>query len=346
MPDNKPVVYILRGDDREAIETHIHNFYQSLGEAEIADLNFTHLEGGQVDLNDLRGAALALPFLTERRLVVLEDALKLVEGGGETRKKDQFLALLESLPTSTALVLVLPDSQKVRKRDGRWESYWSTLGQKHWLMLWADEAGGKVYIQDCPLPSAREMGHWIRNKAMERSGNFTIGAAQILADYVGNNTQRATQEIDKLLTYANFERPVDEDDVQRLGIQDRESDIFELVDSIGSRNGQKALDLLHLLLEEMSFGQLFSMVVRQFRLILQAREIMDAGGGEGDIAKILRLRSFVGQKIASQARKFDMHSLESIYYLLQKIDMDVKTSRVDGDVVLDMFIARLAEGLI
>ena len=77
MPAEKPIVYILRGDDREAIEAHIHKAYASLGAPEMAALNTTHLEGKSITLNDLRASALALPFLTERRLVVVDDALKL-----------------------------------------------------------------------------------------------------------------------------------------------------------------------------------------------------------------------------------------------------------------------------
>ena len=65
MTEAKPVVYILRGDDREAIEAHIHAFYASLGTPDMAELNITRLEGKTASLNDLRSAALALPFLTE-----------------------------------------------------------------------------------------------------------------------------------------------------------------------------------------------------------------------------------------------------------------------------------------
>jgi len=346
MSNDKPVVYLLRGDDRQAIESHIQAFYQGLGAPDMAAMNFTRLEGKVADLNALRSAALALPFLTDRRLVVLEDALKMMDGDHSTEKREKFIGLLDSLPASTALVLVISDTQKVRKRDGRWENYWTHLNQKHWLLQWVAEAGSRAYIQNCALPSDREMGHWIQDKAEEKGGSFTLMAAQMLADYVGTNTLRADQEITKLLTYVNFARPVDDDDVRRLGIQDQQSDIFAMVDAIGFRNGQKALKLLHILLEEMAFGQLFSMVVRQFRLILQAREIMDDGGTEREVARILGLQQFVAGKIVTQAQKFEIADLVKIYLNLQKIDMDVKTSRMDGEIALDLLITQLSTGLL
>ena len=134
--------------------------------------------------------------------------------------------------------------------------------------------------------------------------------------------------------------------MRRLGIQDQQSDIFAMVDAIGQRNGKKALELLHTLLEEMAFGGVFSMVVRQFRLILQAREIMNAGGAESEVARTLGLQPFVARKIVSQAQNFEMAALEMIYHHLQKVDMDVKTSRMDGEVALDLLITELSKGLI
>jgi DNA polymerase III subunit delta len=346
MPESKPVVYILRGDDREAIEAHIHSFYTNLGTVDMADMNTTRLEGKTADLNDLRAAALALPFLTERRLVVLEDALKMFEGGEGKDNRDVFLDLLNRLPVSTALVLVIDDFQKNRKEGGVWQTYWATLNQKHWLIRWAEDAGNHALIVDCPLPTARNMTHWIRKKASDLGGALTAQAAGVLAEYVGNNTQRAVQEITKLLTYVNYARPVDDDDVRRLTVQEHQSDIFEMVDAIGARDGSKAIELLHRILEEGEIAPVFGMIVRQFRLLLQAREIIDEGGDESQVAKKLGQHHFVARKVSSQTRQFRSSELEKIYRLLQEMDVAMKTGRMDGETALDMFITRVSKNLV
>ena len=79
MAEEKPVVYILQGDDREAIESP-SEFRRSLGTPDMADMNTTRLEGKRLT-STICGAALALPFLTERRLVIVEDALRFFDGG-------------------------------------------------------------------------------------------------------------------------------------------------------------------------------------------------------------------------------------------------------------------------
>lgn len=339
MPEDKPIVYVLRGDDRQAIKTHIATFIGALGDADMAEMNTTRLDGSTTDLNTLQSAALAMPFLAERRLVILEDALKPYVGRGKQALRTKFLTLLDDLPTSTALVLTVEDQQKYSRREG---TAWQTLNSSHWFIQWAKTAGNRVMIIDCALPSEGNMPVWISKKAADLGGEFTRDAALMLRDYIGNNTQQALQEIDKLLAYVNYQRPVTAADVEFLTVQDRQSDMFAMVDAIGNRDANKALELLHILLEEMDFIPLFGMVVRQFRLLVQAREILDLGGNEEDLIKTFGLPAFVVRKIQAQARQFDLPTLEGIYQHLLEIDLGEKTGRMPGEIALDMLIARLA----
>lgn len=344
MPEEKPVVYILRGDDREAVEGHLQAFYESLGAPDMADMNTSHLEGNTCSLNDLQSAALAMPFLTERRLVILEDAVKPYAGGGKQKIRQEFLSLLDALPPSTGLVLVVQDSMKYISKTKRWD--WSTVNDQHWLIKWANNAGARALVIDCPLPRGRDMENWIRKKAADLGGAITPQAANKLSDFVGSNTLRASQEITKLLTYVNYARPIDHDDVEQLTTEDRESDIFDLVDAIGRRDGAKALEMLHLLLEVSDVIPIFSMITRQFRLLLQSKEITVGGGNEREVTQRLHLHPFVASKLVAQGNKFDLAGLETIYQRLLEIDVDHKTGCMPGDIALDVLITQLAEGLV
>jgi len=352
MPKEKPIVYILRGDDRQAIEAQIRTFYNSLGSPDMAAMNTSRLDGKTTSISELQAAAMALPFLAERRLVVVEDALQPYARGGQAtsqartpEKRDKFIDLLDSLPQTTALVLVIPDERKSRKRGGMWQTYWRTLNENHWLIKWANQAGKRAYIIDCALPSEREMPGWIINKAKEMDGNINAAGAQLLAQYVGNNTQRAEQELLKLLTYVNFDEPVNEDDVETLCFNEMQASIFDMVDALGNRDGKAALHLFHLLLEEGDFFyQIFPMVVRQIRLLIQAREILDLGGTVQDLVKTLGVPAFVAGKIHTQAQKFDLPTLEALHHHLLEIDLGEKTGSMPGEVAMDVLIGRLAGG--
>ncbi|MDY6846546.1 MAG: hypothetical protein SVP52_05370 [Chloroflexota bacterium] len=56
----KPIVYILRGDDQEAIKSHVKSLYSKLGEPDMAEMNTTRLEGKSADLNESHSSDKAL----------------------------------------------------------------------------------------------------------------------------------------------------------------------------------------------------------------------------------------------------------------------------------------------
>ncbi len=86
---------------------------------------------------------------------------------------------------------------------------------------------------------------------------------------------------------------------------------------------------------------LWGMIIRQFRLLLQAREMLDARAGVPEIQKSLGLHEFVAGKICAQAKRFSLAALESIYHELLEIDERAKNSQVSLDLALDMLVVQL-----
>jgi DNA polymerase III subunit delta len=343
LADSKPVVYLLYGDDEYAISQYLAAMYARLGDPSTADLNFTRLDGRTASDNDLRGATGSIPFLAERRVVVLAHPFARQPEGGKkaerARFQEQFIALLDSLPESTALVLVVED--QVRRGD------WETMRADHWLMQWARQASGRALLKSFGLPSGAEMQRWVRKAAEAQGGEFTSQAAASLVELVGSDTRMAALEIDKALSYVNRARPVEHADVELLTARIDQPDIFALVDALGARDGKEASRRLHILLEEQDWLSIFGMIARQFRLLLLAREIVARGGGPDQVADELkgepfRVAPFIAKKLVQQASRFTLPGLEDIYRRLLALDESLKSSQMDASVALDVFIADLA----
>jgi DNA polymerase-3 subunit delta len=100
--------------------------------------------------------------------------------------------------------------------------------------------------------------------------------------------------------------------------------------------------LLQRLLEQDDPASIFAMVVRQFRLVLQARDLLDRRGPTANFAQELRLHPFVADKAAAQARKFTLPALEAIYRKLLAIDLAIKTGEIPADLAIDTFVAAFA----
>ena len=326
----KPVIYILHGDDEYAIAQFVSNMEAKLGDPSTAGLNITHFEKGSLPLEEIAAVVQSMPFLAERRLVVLHDPLS---GMQSSKVREQFKGLLAKVPPTTALVLVI-SRPLIPHRERR-------SGKQHWLQKWAREHKGRVYEKELFLARGPEMVRWIQNQAKKADGEITSEAAALLANLVDEDPRIAVQEIDKLLAYVNYSRAVEPDDVEHLVAYVGGGDVFAMVDALGEGDGKIALRMLHQLLEGDDPLRLFGKIVRQFRLLLLTRELLDLGCREDEIARVLKTFPFVVRKLIPQTRNFSIESLEEIFRRLLDIDEAIKTGKIEGDVALDTLVTAL-----
>jgi len=332
----KPTFYLLRGDDNTRIKEIIAGFQAGLGDPSMADLNTTRHEGASLGFETLQADALTMPFLADRRLIIVENAQDFLSRMAKERAQ-ACLDLFGNLPETTALVMLVEDQQTKR----RGERYWEHGKTYAWLTDWMRGHNDQALLIDCALPDDEDMPSWILRKAKELGGGFRPDAARLLASYVGNNTMRARNEVEKLITYVGERQVVEEADVSLLTAQEQEGNIFTLTDALGERNSKAAMQQFMLLMEDNDLLELTGMIHRQFRLLIQAREILDAGGKAQDIERELSVLGFVSRKLADQARRFSMRQLLEIHDRLLKIDLDMKSGGIPGDVAYELLIADL-----
>jgi DNA polymerase III subunit delta len=324
-----PVVTILHGDDDHAIGQALTSLIGLMGDPGLAEMNISRLDGLQARLDDVRSQAYTLPLLAERRMVILNNPFA---GNNESLQKE-FNGLLNGLPPSAAMVLVINDT--FERKD------WKTLPEKHWLKTWAKDHEQAVLNLTFRLPVGDQMNSWIIQYARSLSGQFEPSAAYELAGHVGNDTRLAAMEIEKLLNYVDYKRAVRPADVELLTTASNSVNIFALVDEVAQMNSRKALGLLHQLLDQQDASSLFFIIVRQFRLLIPAREILDEGGSAEEIERELKQHPFVAKKLAGQARHFTLARLIDIYHRLFEIDEAQKTGQAPLELGLDTFIASL-----
>ncbi len=286
-------------------------------------MNTARLEARAVSDEELNNAVNAMPFLAEKRLVFLSGPSARTSAPAARQK---FLDFLLAAPPSTLVVM----HEAVEPREAA----------KHWLVKRAEK--GDLKAEAFFMPRLKEMPGWIMAEAKRQKGQIEPAAAARLAEMVGEDTRAAAQEITKLLTYVDFARSVTLADVEIVSVVSAQGDVFALVDALGSGNGKKAQKVLHQLLEDEDAMALWGMVIRQFRLLLQAREIIEARGGSLQVQQALGLHEFVAGKVTEQARRFSLSVLEAIYHKLLEIDEGAKTSQAPLDLALDTLIVELA----
>jgi len=326
-------IVILQGDDRLSIEEEITAIAEEAGQDTFSELNTTHLDGSTLNFNEISMQLNMFPLGGNKRIVILDNALETI---GKKGARDWLQDILSNFSPATMLVLILEDEKKFRKSAMVWEA----VGAEHWLKETTKQFSGDARWIELSLPSDRNMPGWIIKEAEKQGGIFHPRAAVELSRLVGNDLFQARQEIGKAIYYVGDDKQVSVDVVRLLCASTKEESVFALVDAVGQRNGKLALKLLRELNIEMPIHYIFSMLVRQVRLLILAKEALADGGVEKGVMASCKLRhTFIAKKLISQARQFSIEALEDIYRTLDRMDEDSKVGRVTLDAALDGLIA-------
>jgi DNA polymerase-3 subunit delta len=319
-----PILYLLHGEDDFGMAGFLSAMEEKLGDPASAQMNITRFDEGGFNLEGLRGTVMAIPFLAPRRLVVAENIVRKIGRGKEEQEK--FIHLVEQIPPTTALVLL----------EG------SELKSSNWLFKWAQANPEKAFVRSYALPKGGQLIDWMRKYAAGQGGEITPQAAALLAENVGEAPRAAAGELDKLLAYVNYSRPVEVDDVEAAAaFVIGGGDYFQFIDAVAQRNGKQAMDMLGKLLDEQDPLALFFSLVGHFRLLLQTREIYEGGGQEGAVAEVLGIHPYRAKKLTGQAKMMSVDTLEQIYFTLRQLDLEIKTGQIDSDLALEMLVANL-----
>lgn len=321
--------YVFHGEDEFSRAEALAEMKAKMGDPSMTSLNTTVFDGRKITLAELIHACDAVPFLGERRLVIVEGLLTRLEPpkrGKITQEARAFIEGLQEylrrLPESTRLVFLEPRS----------------LAKDNPILKLAQKEK-RGYAKEFKPPRRGELNWWITQRVKSKGGDILPSAVTELAAFVGNDLRLLDQEIEKLITYVGGGRPITEKDVRLLVSYAQEANIFQMVDALGHRNRRRALTLLHELLDG---GQppayLLAMITRQFRILMQIKELSQGGASKEEIRARLGLHPFVVDKGLEQARNFSTSQLEAIYRRLLETDTAIKTGRTEPTLALDLLI--------
>jgi DNA polymerase III subunit delta len=340
----KPTVILLFGDDELALEERLTDFIARLAEPANAEINLSRFSAARLDMETFETQLLAAPFLAPRRMVVLD------LGTLTSRRLDfpeRFFHLLETMPaTSVVVALERVDFQALERRPRG--SSTADAAQAHAaaspFYRWVRDHAGRAVARELRRPRGAAFERWAIERARHHGAEMDGKAAALLREYTGEETLLADQELRKLAAYVDGARPIGAADLERLTPFRAEGDVFAMVDSVGGRDGAKAMRTMQNLLAEEDPRYVFTMVVRQFRLLLLAREALDRGLAPRQVLTESphRLPGFVADKVGRQALGFSLDQLTDVYRELLALDVASKSGRADITLGLETLVATLA----
>ena len=290
-------------------------------------LNLHQLDGEKAELDEIRSAVSASPFLAKKRMLVLQDA---VASAGK-KEAEPLAELMDSIPEETILVL--------RERVGASE----LEGQPAYDKL----KKGKFYPEFKPL-GPKELQAWILEEAKARGVEFLKDGLTAYLPVAGNDAWKVSGELDALAATARAEgtNRIGAESVRSLAHLQAAQSVFDFLDAVGSRRADLAARQLDILLEQGETEvSILSRLQAHVRGLLVAADLSVLGQATKErLSREIGVHPFAAAKLISQCRYFKPHELERLYVKL--IDADEQLKRggwPKARAALDLFLADIAK---
>ncbi|HSW35175.1 MAG TPA: DNA polymerase III subunit delta [Candidatus Limnocylindrales bacterium] len=191
---------------------------------------------------------------------------------------------------------------------------------------------------ECSPLQGEALINWIQDRVARMGKKIERAALEKLLLAGDHNLHYLARELDKYCTYLhNNQAVITAEVVDCLFSGDLKGNVFKLADALAERKLAEAIELLELLLGKREKPLLiFFMLIRHYRLLLEASCLSEDGVPLSGLASILGVPPFAARKLHQQAAVYSRRTLEDIIIVLQKADWQIKTGRIEPPQALEL----------
>ncbi|MDW7675754.1 MAG: DNA polymerase III subunit delta, partial [Bacillota bacterium] len=197
----------------------------------------------------------------------------------------------------------------------------------------------KGEVLNISSPKGGQLISWIDRQAKRRGKSIEKKAIDLLITAIGDNLLLLEQEVEKVCLYCQKETILMADLEKTLSLT-ATLNIFRITDLVAEKKAGEAIALF----KEMTVvgehpTKVMALISKSFRQLLRAKLLVSKRGhGPDELAKELKLHSFVGKKLFNQQRFFSLEHLEQAVKTLKNYDWLVKTGQYDAVIAVEMAI--------
>jgi DNA polymerase-3 subunit delta len=168
---------------------------------------------------------------------------------------------------------------------------------------------------------------WAKKVLEDEELKTDSNAFTLLIQYSNYDTERFENNVKKLKLLDK--ETIQEEDIKEFSPNTLEEDIWKLLDEINAEDGKPLLILENLFKQEVDPNYIISMIVRNMRLLVMAKSMIEKGSSYGDIASILKIPPFTVKPIIDAGRKYSFERIKTIYEKLSSLDYEIKIGRIE-----------------
>ncbi len=317
------LIYVIAGKEESLVSAECDKLLERLIEPQQRMVTLFSADPKQISAVDVVDELRTLPFLAERRVVVVKGADKFIS---ENRQ------LLENYfdnpcPTGVLILTVSswPTGTKLAKKLPKVGKLISVAQPKPWqlpdrLINYASDAHNK---------------------------KLALDAAELLVELTGDELGRLYSEVDKLALFANSEKTITPQHVEQLIGHNRIFSAFAVIDACLAGDSAQAVDRLRNMFAEDSSAEytVVGAFAFHFRRLFNAKVLFDKGVQPAEVAARLRIW---GNKegFFAQLRRMSLQQIGDTLQQLAQIDYAIKTGQTKAQVAIERLVfQRLADSV-
>ena len=307
-------IYLLYGEEAYLKKQYKNRFVKAMLPEEDT-MNLAYYEGKNTNPKEIIDLAETLPFFAERRVIVMENT------GFFKNASPELAEYVKQMPETTYMIFV---EEEVDKRGKLYKA-----------------VKDKGHIVELTRQDERTLVRWILGMAKKEGKQMSESAARYLLAKVGNDMENVQKELEKLFCYAMHQTEISVKEIDEVCVTQISNHIFDMVDAVSTKNQKKALDYYYdlLALKEPPMRILF-LLTRQFRILMEVKELESLGYAPKDVASKIGIMPFLIGKYRAQAKAFTKKELRMILEDGIRAEEDVKTGKIGDVLSVEMFLVQ------
>ncbi|MFC1739298.1 DNA polymerase III subunit delta [Planctomycetota bacterium] len=312
-------IYVIAGKDESLLNMRCSQLIEQLLEPEQRAVGLFNAEPDKVNISELFDELRTLPFLTEKRVVLVKNADNFI-----SENRDSLEKYFDN-PCPTGILLLTVSNWNAKTKLAK---KLPAVGQ----------------LISATQPSNKQLPDRLISYARDAHGKkLTPSAAEILIDLVSDRLPQLYSEIDKLALYADNEKAITAEHIEKLTGHNRLFNCFDVIDSCLSGDAARAAERLRAMFAEDKSAEYTAVGAFAYHLrrMFNARVMLEKGVNPGQIAAKLRIWSNK-DAFFRQLRKLSLKQIGSYLQRLAATDHAIKTGRTTPASAMERLVLKLA----
>ncbi len=314
----KPVYYFF-GEDSYNLSYVLNTLEESFKPLLSSDFDKETIYSEDRSISDIIGLALAFPFGSEKKLMVVKEAEKI-------KDKKPLKDYAVSPPGFTVLAFFHNGTITNLNTEP-----FKTLSENNFLFE-SKELKGKNLVD------------WLISVAEEKGKKLSEENAQLFIDIAGENRSLLEDQLEKVCIFLNEKKEITIESIQHVSSNLKQFNIFDLQNAIGLRDKSKSFSVVINLIDngaELTF--IITMLTRYFTGLAKITELKSNNVPLMEAARIVGTHHFYYPAYEKARALYPDEKLVEVFRSLLKADVSVKTTTTDDKTIITLLIAEILQ---